>query len=367
MAEVFLAKVKESIYHTVAGLLEDAGFSNRLRGDSILIKPNLFEPVPYTTGQTTNPYLVEAVIKWCYSKGAKEVIVGEGPSYFSPEHALKECFIKTGIAEVVESCHAKWVLFDEHHFRTYRDTSPFLPKQFRISEHAFLHNKIINIPVPKTHYLTKVSISMKNLKGFLKREDKPLFHQVGINEAVVELNKIIKPSLNLVDFTAPVQKHSGFVLAGNDIIAVDAVSTSIMGLSTDDIKTIQLGYQAGLGEMNLAKIDIKGEDIKGLKMHYELPSEWLKKKFPLIKIVGHDTACSGCIIPLFSSLNQLEKQGGSFKRPLTIILGSADYDEHLSNTLLIGDCTSDKSKKDNLVKGCPPQKEDILKALFKQI
>ena len=106
---------------------------------------------------------------------------------------------------------------------------------------------------------------MKNLKGFLKREDKPLFHHVGINEAVVELNKIIKPSLNLVDFTAPVQKHSGFVLAGNDIIAVDAVSTSIMGLSTDDIKTIQLGYQAGLGEMNLAKIDIKGEDIKGLK------------------------------------------------------------------------------------------------------
>lgn len=357
MSKVFLAKIKENIESAVARLLEEAGFSNGLRGDSILIKPNLFEPVSYTTGQTTNPYLVEAVIKWCFNQGAKEVWVGEGPSYFLPEHALRECFIKTGIAEIVKRCNASWILFDEHPFKTYRDISPFLPKQFGISEHAFLHNKIINIPVPKTHYLTKVSIAMKNLKGFLKREDKPLFHRVGINEAVVELNKIITPSLHLVDFTAPVHKHAGFILAGSDRVAVDSVATSLMGLIPDEIKTIQLGAQAGLGEMNLAKIDIKGEDIKDLTMRYELPSEWLKKKFPLLKIVGHDTACSGCLIPLFSSLTQLEDQGKSLKKSLTIILGTTEYAEHLPDVLHIGNCTSPTSKD------CPPQKEEILKAL----
>jgi uncharacterized protein (DUF362 family) len=364
MSKVFLAKIKDNIDGAVGRLLQDAGFSDGLLGDSILIKPNLFEPVPYTTGQTTNPYLVEAVIKWCFNQGAKEVCVGEGPSYFLPEHALKECFIKTGIAEVVERCHAKWILFDEHHFKTYRDISPSLPKQFRISEYAFLYKKIINIPVPKTHYLTEVSIAMKNLKGFLKREDKPLFHRVEINEAVVELNKIIKPSLNLIDFTAPVQKQSGFILAGRDIVAVDTVTTSLMGLNPDEIKTIQLGSQAGLGEMNLAKIDIQGEDIKGLKMHYELPSEWLKKKFPLLKIIGSDTACSGCIIPLFSSLTQLESQAVSFKKTLTIILGTTDSTKHPSDALLIGDCISPPSEKGNQIEGCPPQKEDIIKALF---
>ena len=366
MSKVFLVKIKDNIESAVTRLLEETEFSNRLQGDSILIKPNLFEPVSYTTGQTTNPYLVEAVIKWCYNQGAKEVIVGEGPSYFLADHALKECFTKTGIAEVVERSHAKWILFDEHHFKTYRDISPFLPKLFRISEHAFIYNKIINLPVPKTHYLTSVSIAMKNLKGFLKREDKPLFHRVGINEAVVELNKIIKPSLNLVDFTSPAQKHSGFILAGSDIVAVDTVSTSLMGLNPDEIKTIQLGSKYGLGEMNIARIDIRGEDIKGLKMHYELPSEWLKKKFPLLKITGQDTACSGCIIPLFSSLTQLEDQGSSFKNPLTIILGNADLTKHPADTLLIGDCASHKFKEGNHVKGCPPQKEEILKALFEK-
>lgn len=363
MSKVFLAKIKETIDRAVARLLEDAGFSSRLRGDSILIKPNLFEPVSHTTGQTTNPYLVEAVIKWCFNQGAKEVCVGEGPSYFLPEHALKECFIKTGVAEVAERSHATWVLFDEHHYKTFRDISPFLPKEFRISEHAFLYNKIINLPVPKTHYLTGVSIAMKNLKGFLKREDKPLFHRVGINEAVVELNKIIEPSLNMLDFTAPVQKHAGFILAGSDRVAVDAVATSLMGLNPDEIKTIQLGYQAGLGEKNLAKIDIQGENIKGLKMRYELPSKWLKKRFPLLKITGCDTACSGCLIPLFSSLTQLENQGRSLKNPLTIILGPADESEHPSDVIFIGDCTSPALGKGKQVGGCPPQKEAILKAL----
>jgi len=366
MSKVSLVKIKDSIESAVTRLLEETGFPNRLQGNSILIKPNLFEPISYTTGQTTNPHLVEALIKWCYNQGAREVVVGEGPSYFLPDHALIECFTKTGIAEVAERCHAKWILFDEHHFRTYKNISPFLPKKFRISEHAFLYNKTINLPVPKTHYLTNVSIAMKNLKGFLKREDKPLFHRAGINEAVVELNKIIKPSLNLVDFTSAVQKHSGFILAGSDIVAVDTVSTSLMGLNPDEIKTIQLGSQAGLGEMNIAKIDIKGEDIKGLKVYYELPSEWLKEKFPLLKIIGDDTACSGCIIPLFSSLTQLEKQGNSFRRPLTIILGNTDFSEHLPDTLFIGNCTLQKLKKGDNVKGCPPQKGDILKALLKK-
>lgn len=366
MADIFLAKIKDGMKKTISRLLDETPFSKRLGGDSILIKPNLFEPLPHTTGQTTNPHLIEALIKWCYAKGAKEVTVGEGPSYFQPDHALKECFTKTGVADVAERCHAKWILFDEHPFKTYQDVSPFLPKRFRITEHAFLYDQTINLPVPKTHYLTSVSIAMKNLKGFLKREDKPLFHRVGIHEAVVELNKIIKPSLNLVDFTAPDQKHPGFVLAGEDILAVDTISTSLMDLNPHGVKTIRLGYEAGLGEMNIAKIDIKGEDIKGLKMHYELPSEWLKRKFPLLKILGVDTACSGCIIPLFSVLTRLEEEGRSLKNPLTIVMGKTEVHEHLSDTLFMGDCTSRKLKGGDQIDGCPPKKEDIMHALLEK-
>ena len=367
MSQVFLVKIKDSLEGALSQLLESAGLSGQWEGKSVLIKPNLFEPVSYTTGQTTNPFLIEALITWCQQQGARKVIVGEGPSYFVPAQNLKECFTKTGITEVVERCQAQWVLFDDCTYRTYRDFSPLLPKTFRISEHAFLYDAIINLPVPKTHYLTTVSIAMKNLKGFLKQEDKPLFHRVDLNQAVVELNKIIKPSLNLVDFTIPRQHHQGFLVAGSDIVSVDTVSSALMGLTPQKIPLLKLGYEAGLGEINLRKISIVGEDTKGLKVHYELPSEWLKRHFPLLNIRGHDTACSGCTIPLFSSLGKLADQGKTFKKPLTIILGKENCTEHSPATCVIGNCSSDKLKQGKTVKECPPKMNEIFNTLSEYV
>ena len=82
-------------------------------GQKVLLKPNLVEPVPYTSGQTTNPALVGAMIQWCRAQGAKEVVVGEGPSYFQSEDDLVECFTLTGMAEAAEENGARWLLFDE--------------------------------------------------------------------------------------------------------------------------------------------------------------------------------------------------------------------------------------------------------------
>jgi uncharacterized protein (DUF362 family) len=363
MSKVFIATIQDSIEDALAYIMQSAGMTESVKGKSVLIKPNLFEPISYTTGQTTNPALVKAAVQWCQQHNAEEVIVGEGPSYFTPAGALKECFTKTGIADVVERCGAQWILFDEHHYRTYHDTSPFLPQMFRISEHAFLYDIIINLPVPKTHYLTTVSIGMKNLKGFLKREDKPLFHRVDINKAVVELNKIITPFINLVDFTTTRHHRSGFILAGSDIVAADSVSTALMGLNPHEVQTLTLGSQAGLGEIHLAKIEIVGEDIKGLKMHYELPSAWLEKQFPLLTITGHDTACSGCIIPLFSSLTHLADEGKTFTRPLTIMLGTTTPSDDAPDVLMIGDCSPHKPENCQQVQGCPPSKHEILRVL----
>ena len=367
MSQVFLVKIQDSLDGALTQLMKSAGLTGQWKGKSVLIKPNLFEPVFYTTGQTTNPSLVEALIKWCQLQGASKVIVGEGPSYFVPAHNLKECFTKTGITEVVERCQAEWVLFDDCTYRTYHDFSPLLPKTFRISEHAFLYDVIINLPVPKTHYLTTVSIAMKNLKGFLKQEDKPLFHRVDLNQAVVELNKIIKPSLNLVDFTIPRQHHQGFLVAGSEIVSVDTVSSALMGLTPQKIPLLKLGYEAGLGEINLRKISIMGEDTKGLKVHYELPSEWLKRHFPLLNIRGHDTACSGCTIPLFSSLGKLADQGKTFTKPLTIILGKENCTGDSPATCVIGNCSSDKLKQGKNVKGCPPKMNEIFNTLAEYV
>ena len=263
-------------------------------------------PKLYSTGQTTNPALVEAIIIWCKQQGAKKIAVGEGPSYFQPASALRACFTATGMADIAVRQGVPWILFDEGPFRQFKKISPLLPDQFCISEHAFSWGHIINVPVPKTHYLTTVSIAMKNLKGFIKRADKPSFHYCGtqhIHGSVTQLNTIIRPSLNIVDCTAPVHKNRGFILAGIDIVAVDAVAASLMGVNPSTIETIRLGHEAGLGEMDLSRIDIIGDDMQDLIMNFEQPKQFLHRAFPRLQLSAKN-ACSGCLIPLFAALRQ---------------------------------------------------------------
>lgn len=331
-------------------------------GKSVLIKPNLVEPVSYKTGQTTNPELVEAIVLWCKKNSASEIAIGEGPSYFQAGSQLVQCFIKTGIADVAHRQGIRWILFDRENFIRYENYSRAVPPVFHLSEHAFSWDYIINVPVPKTHYLTTLSIAMKNLKGFIKRDDKPSFHysgEEGIDGSVTELSRLIKPAMNVVDCTAPIHRNSGFILASPDIVASDAVTAAVMGYNPADVRTILLGYRAGFGEMNLERINIAGDDIKGMRINLEQPSAYLKRVFPNLRICA-DAACCGCLLPLFHCLNALEAKGMKLTRKLSVACGKtiSDTSDDIER-VCIGDCTRNQGRAADWLGGCPPAKKDV--------
>lgn len=371
MPIVSIQRIKEAgILPAIQLLLQPFAAQLSLSGSSVLIKPNLVEPEHYTTGQTTNPAVVEAIIQWCRFQGVTQIAIGEGPSYFQPQYSLRECFTETGIAAVAKRQNVPWILFDEGPFRTFNNYSPCTPKSFSVSEHAFTWDHIFNVPVPKSHYLTTVSIGMKNLKGFLKRNDKPAFHHVGvegIHGSVTELNCLIRPSLTIVDCTAPVHANNNFLLASSDIVACDAVTTSLMGLSPKKIRTIQLGYQAGLGEMNLANIDLIGDDFKTVKMNFEQHEDYLKRTFPHLTLTAAH-ACSGCLIPFFSALRRLERSGGKAGAACTVIAGKDCHSPIKTDTaLFIGECTKHIAADKCFLSGCPPTKDEMFEFLKKHL
>jgi len=369
MPTISVQHIRDDFLTAVDGLLAPFMSEISISGKSILIKPNLVEPLSYTTGQTTNPALVDAVVTWCKNMGANRIAIGEGPSYFQPASALRECFFRTGMADVARRQQVPWILFDEGSFKTFRHYSPETPARFSISEHAFIWDHVINIPVPKTHYLTRVSIAMKNLKGFIKREEKPSFHHcgsAGIDGSVSSLNMIIRPSLNIVDCTAPIHRNKSCILAGSDIVAVDAVTTALMGMNPQSIGTIQMGYKKGLGEMEVSKTDIMGDELKTLKMNVEQPEQYLKMNFPTLNIEGQK-ACSGCLIPLFSSLHRIKKEEKKPASNVTIILGKVDSLTEKKNAVLIGQCTKKYKHQGLWCQGCPPEKEEIYNFLMNSI
>ena len=374
MVKVSIAKAEDDLYAALTEAIDGINERPVAKGDYVLIKPNLVEPRDPGSGAITTPGLIEAVARYCLDHGAAKVVIGEGPSYYQPESRLRECFTETGVKKVAERLGIDWVLFDEHGYRTFRDISDYTPKKFRITDFVFNCDKLINLPVLKTHYLTKVTLAMKNLKGCLKRENKPRFHDRDLSRAVVELCKIVKPTINIIDCTAKEivrqlgtgyskeeKDAGGLLIAGKDIVAVDAVGCALMGIDPTQVPTVSYGGKAGLGENELTRIDIVGEELRRLKFKVKLPQEELRESFPLLEIIGAEKACSGCLIPLLSSLRVLREQGTRLKKPLVICLGKKPQVPEDKISLLVGDCALDEDTDNyRYISGCPPSREALL-------
>jgi len=364
MSLVSLAKIRSTgIAAAIELALQPFCDCVRCEGKRILIKPNLVEPLPCTSGQTTNPDLVEALIVWCRARGAAEIAIGEGPSYFQPRSELKACFERTGMVDVARRQKVRWILFDNEHFRAFKNHGPAVPPVFHLSEHAFCWDYIINVPVPKSHYLTTVSIAMKNLKGFIMREEKPSFHycgNAGIHGSVTALCTIIRPDLNVVDCTMPLHCDHPFILAGTDIVAVDAFTTALMGIDPASIQTIVLGHAARLGERDLARIDLTGDDLSGISLRCENQHAYVKRAFPALRLHASQ-ACSGCLIPLFAALRRLEDLGRHCNRD--VVCGKEPDAGHFHDAVFIGSCACASHSRTPRLDQCPPTKDAVFELL----
>jgi uncharacterized protein (DUF362 family) len=376
MCRVAIVKTGKDCYASFSRAIDAIGGPVIARGDHVLIKPNLVEPADPDSGQITSLRVIEAAARYCLEQGAARVIIGEGPGYYQPESCLKQCFTRTGVSRLAERMGVEWVLFDEHSYRKFSGLANCLPDEFRITEFAFTCDKFINLPVLKTHYLTTVTLAMKNLKGCLKREDKPLFHYQDLSRAIVELCRLIRPSVNVIDCTSKTvvrqlgsgyaseqgQTGEGLLIASQDIVATDAVGSALMGIDPLKVRMVDLGAAAGLGESNLARMNIVGEELKRLKFKVKLPQEQLSQSFPLLQVLGADGACSGCLLPLMSELMRLHERGARLPRPLAICLGRDPEVPENKARILLGDCVKIENSGDR-VGGCPPAKEALSASL----
>lgn len=378
MARVSIIKTQEDCCTALGKALDDIQERVIAFGDHVLIKPNLVEPADPESGQISTPRVIEAVARYCLDCGASKVVIGEGPGYYQPSSYLRDCFTLTGVAEVADRLGIPWVLFDEHEYRTFPMVPDCIPREFRITEFAFNCDKFINLPVLKTHWLTTVTLAMKNLKGCLKREDKPLFHRQDINRAIVELNKIVRPSLNIIDGTPKTtvrqlgtgysfqkKTNGGLLIISSDIVSTDAVGSALMGIDPASVTTIALGAASGLGEGNLTRIDIIGEEVNRLKFKLRLPQEELKESFPFLEIIGAEKACSGCLIPLLSALDFLRERGVKCEEPLKVYIGQKPREAGTRTGFVIGDCAIVKDANEaGSAPGCPPDRQQVLSRLI---
>jgi uncharacterized protein (DUF362 family)/Pyruvate/2-oxoacid:ferredoxin oxidoreductase delta subunit len=275
------------IYEKVKEAVDLLGGMNALikSGEKVLIKPNLLKARPAEAAVTTHPEVVRAVIRLVRQAGGTPV-VGDSPGMGEEEEVLR----RTGILSVMEDEGISIADFTDS--VKIRGKGRF--HHFEVAKSAAAADAIINLPKFKTHGMMVMTGAVKNLFGCVPGKKKVQWHfNTGIDHEsfarmLVELSVLIKPRLTILDAVTAMEGNGpgsgdprkiGLIFAGEDPVAIDAVSAVIVGLTPMQIPVIRAARSAGIGESKIDQIRVLGEDIndimvKGFRIPQLASTEW---------------------------------------------------------------------------------------------
>lgn len=254
-------------------------------GKSILLKPNILSGSPPPT--TTNPKVIRAVAKILYESGARRVLVGDMSALMKlpTRKNMDITFIKL-MAEEVE---AELVPFEERGWVSLDLPQGKFLKKVYVSEVLFQVDRIINLPVIKTHRSATYSIALKNFVGATHFRQRPYFvDRAHWEEVIAELNLAYTPDLHIVDGTRlmveggpwkGMARDANLVIATGDRIAADVVGLGVLKHYSElpqikevdvwEQRQVKRALELGLGitkesEIGLEEMDLDPE-IPGFK------------------------------------------------------------------------------------------------------
>ncbi|MCB8817861.1 DUF362 domain-containing protein [Desulfosporosinus shakirovi] len=396
-AAVSIVKVTD-IYES---LKESLRLSDGLAGlninDRILIKPNIVSwdfDLPYPPfGVVTTSTVIEALVRILAENGFKDLTIGEGalPGLSSKWDAVCETL---GYTKLQVRYGVKLVDFNKGEFLAVDYGDGF---KLDIAKQSLEADKIINLPVLKTHNQAKVSLGIKNLKGCLNKKSKQACHGVDAEELSLTFPRIIEKlpvALTIIDGLYTIEKgpgHTGkafrkdLLITSRDPFACDLVGAEILGYPAKEVAHLSNYAKRHGYSLELADYEIKGESVADHREFVTYDWEWTeddtgpvgfkKRGITGLAIRKYDSSlCTGCSVEFNPMLILF---GSAFKgKPfpkVELVSGkqqkaSAGFD----NSVFFGKCACHSNKDNpNVTKaipiwGCPPDLEKLVEVLAKE-
>lgn len=281
-------------------------------GETVFIKPNFgslgmvkYNPIP--RGESVKPEIVIAVAEECLKAGASLVTIGEGGQAESWDWATVSTLDgSTNMAAEVQRLRDQYgdrirlVCLNAETPEWIAVPSLSCLSEVEVSGLVLQADRVISLPVIKTHRWTLTTGALKNLFGTtpLGHYNSPFnplmrqrLHDAGLDQILVDINKAITTDFAITDFsigcegngphvvpgwwgsTADMRDRLGtwMLLASRDPVALDATATRVVGLNPEDARHVRLAYEQGLGQMLAEKITLSGATLEELRMSWQPP------------------------------------------------------------------------------------------------
>ena len=249
------------------------GLSDLKGRKNVSIKPNLCRLASSQAGCTTDPKVVEAVIKKMNRVCKCNIEIVETNNF---KASADETFRILGYLDLSNKyANVKCVnLSKGEKFKVSINGNIF--KILRVPESMIFSDYIINVAKLKTHadyYYTGV---LKNAYGFLLSRTKRASYHGFMPEVLADLNTFYKPDLAIIDGIVGMEgfgpvdgnpKYAGVIISSKDPVAADTVAAEIIGIKASKIKYLKYAEKKGLGKTK--NIEVVGFSVEEVKTHFD--------------------------------------------------------------------------------------------------
>ncbi len=235
------------------------------KGDVVVIKPNIGWDRTPEQAACTNPDVVRALVELCVEADAKQVIVMDNTI-----NPARRTYARSGIADAAKEAGAKVPYVNPHHLKKMALNGEWF-KEWDVYTDFVEADKIINVPIAKTHSLSRLTMGLKNWLGAVGGPRNQL-HQ-GLDYAMIDLARFFKPALTVLDAyrillrngpqggrLSDAQLHKT-VVAGIDYVAVDALGATFFDIKPEELPYLQLASERKIGRIDLGNLKIEKRTI----------------------------------------------------------------------------------------------------------
>ncbi len=275
----------------------------------VVLKPNLVVSRSAWLGANTRPEIVEALVALLRDHGIRRITIADGSGMGeSATRAFQIC----GYHEIAAKYNLDLLDIERDRFVSVptRVDGPFA--QLSVSRTVAECDYLINVPVIKAHCQTRMTCSLKNLKGVLPSKLKSGFHGTDLERAIAQLAATVTPEFILADGTygdltselggSPV--NLGVIAAGYDPLAIDCFAAATLGFAPSAIA--HLAHYAQLRGVDLDRFRPQVRALNHPRGERRFRAE--QNSFRLYPCSVHlGSACSTCHGNLLFALKRLKE------------------------------------------------------------
>ena len=355
----------EEIRTKIRKTFEEAGFNPA--GKSVFLKPSFVYPArpPLNIGVVTQPKLIGGVVRALHDLKAGRIEVAED-TFIVPSEVF---FGVMGMRAVLKG-YAHPLYISRAKRVSVEIKNPLIQSRFEVPRRLLEADLFVSLPKIKVNIFTQVTLSVKNNLGLLRPKARLPHHHYDIHKKIADLYQVRKPDFVIADSIyagegqGPMSAdpvHFGLMVAGENGLAVDAVSCRLMGFDPREIEHLRYLQEKGFGPLDLSEIEIQGRELlDSRKRTLKRPRMDFSDLPDSVRVfAGKELACvEGCRGMVRNFLDQWSTKGKADKLAGHNFIVGKPVDDLPSNlnrwkTFVVGDCAIWHRIRGFFVPGCP--------------